>query len=120
VKTVKGVTLTVKEGEIVNWKAESGQEVLDETFAIPGTRRFGEAAVGTNYTIDRFSKNILFDEKIGGSVHMAIGQSYAVAGGKNESTVHWDMIADMKNGGIIYADGQEIYRNGRFKPDLWP
>ncbi|TXF89535.1 aminopeptidase [Neolewinella aurantiaca] len=119
-KTVQGVTLTVKDGEIIKWEAESGQEVLDETFEIPGTRRFGEAAVGTNYTIDRFSKNILFDEKIGGSVHMAIGQSYALAGGKNESTVHWDMIADMKNGGIIYADGEEIYRNGRFKAELWP
>ncbi len=119
-KTVQGVTLTVEDGEIKKWVAESGQEVLDETFAIPGTRRFGEAAVGTNYTIDRFSKNILFDEKIGGTVHMAIGQSYALAGGKNESTVHWDMIADMKNGGIIYANGQEIYRNGRFKSELWP
>ncbi len=119
-KTVQGVTLTVEEGEIIKWEAEAGQEVLDETFAIPGTRRFGEAAIGTNYTIDRFSKNILFDEKIGGTVHMAIGQSYAQAGGKNESTVHWDMIADMKNGGIIYADGREIYRDGRFAINLWP
>jgi len=119
-ETVQGVTLTVKDGLITNWEAEQGQEVLDETFEIAGTRRFGEAAVGTNYTIDRFSKNILFDEKIGGTVHMAIGQSYAQAGGKNESTVHWDMIADMKNGGIIFADGQEIYRNGRFQAKLWP
>ncbi len=71
------MTLQVKDGEITKWHAESGQEILDETFDIPGTRRFGEAAVGTNYTIDRFSKNILFDEKIGGTVHMAIGQSYA-------------------------------------------
>jgi len=118
--TVQGVTLTVEDGLITDWKAEKGQEVLDETFAIAGTRRFGEAAVGTNYTIDRFSKNILFDEKIGGTVHMAIGQSYAQAGGKNESTVHWDMIADMKQGGIIFADGKEIYRNGRFHADLWP
>jgi aminopeptidase len=119
-KTVQGVTLQVKDGEITKWHAESGQEILDETFDIPGTRRFGEAAVGTNYTIDRFSKNILFDEKIGGTVHMAIGQSYAQAGGKNESTVHWDMIADMKQGGIIYADGHEIYRDGRFTNNLWP
>ncbi len=119
-KVVQGVTLKVKDGEILEWSAEQGQDVLDETFAIAGTRRFGEAAIGTNYTIDRFSKNILFDEKIGGTVHMAIGQSYAQAGGKNQSTVHWDMIADMKNGGIIYADGQEIYRNGRFKTELWP
>jgi len=119
-KTVRGVTLKVKDGEIIEWHAEDGQEVLDETFEIAGTRRFGEAAVGTNYTIDRFSKNILFDEKIGGTVHMAVGQSYAMAGGKNESTVHWDMIADMKKGGIIYADGREIYRNGRFNSKLWP
>lgn len=119
-KVVQGVTLRVKNGEIQEWSAEEGQDVLDETFAIAGTRRFGEAAIGTNYTIDRFSKNILFDEKIGGTVHMAIGQSYAQAGGKNQSTVHWDMIADMKKGGIIYADGQEIYRNGRFKTELWP
>jgi aminopeptidase len=119
-ETVQDVTLTVKDGLITAWKAEQGQEVLDETFEIAGTRRFGEAAVGTNYTIDRFSKNILFDEKIGGTVHMAIGQSYAQAGGKNESTVHWDMIADMKNGGIIFADGREIYRNGRFHTELWP
>lgn len=119
-KIVRGVTLRVKDGEIYEWSAEEGQDVLDETFRVPGTRRFGEAAVGTNYTIDRFSKNILFDEKIGGTVHMAIGQSYAVAGGKNESSVHWDMIADMKDGGIIYADGKEIYRNGRFNPELWP
>jgi aminopeptidase len=118
-KTVQGVSLKVKDGKIYEWHAESGQEVLDETFKIAGTRRFGEAAVGTNYTIDRFSKNILFDEKIGGTVHMAIGQSYAMAGGKNESTVHWDMIADMKKDGIIYADGQEIYRNGYFTPKLW-
>lgn len=117
---VQGVTLWVKDGEIVEWHAEKGQDVLDETFEIAGTRRFGEAAVGTNYTIDRFSKNILFDEKIGGTVHMAIGQSYAQAGGKNESTVHWDMIADMKSGGIIFADGQEIYRDGRFQSKLWP
>ena len=118
-KVVQGVTLKVKNGEIYEWHAESGQDVLDETFAIAGTRRFGEAAVGTNYTIDRFTKNILFDEKIGGTVHMAVGQSYALAGGRNESTVHWDMIADMKSGGVIYADGQEIYRNGRFRGDLW-
>ncbi|NJC28441.1 aminopeptidase [Neolewinella antarctica] len=119
-KVVRGVTLTVKDGYIESWTAEQGQDVLDETFQIEGTRRFGEAAVGTNYTIDRFSKNILFDEKIGGTVHMAIGQSYVQCGGKNQSAVHWDMIADMKNGGRIFADGKEIYRDGRFIAELWP
>ena len=115
---VRGVTLEVKDGEIQRWKAESGQAILDEIFAIAGTRRFGEAAIGTNYEIDRFSKQILFDEKIGGTVHMAIGQSYAQAGGKNESAVHWDMIANMRDGGRVYADGSVIYEDGRFIGEL--
>ncbi|PPK87349.1 aminopeptidase [Neolewinella xylanilytica] len=116
---VKGVSLEVKDGEIQSWRAESGQEVLDETFAIDGTRRFGEAAIGTNYDIDRFSKQILFDEKIGGTVHMAVGQSYAQAGGRNSSSVHWDMIANMRAGGRVFADGEIIYENGRFVDRLW-
>ena len=113
-REVRGVTLEVADGEIQRWHAESGQDVLDETFAIDGTRRFGEAAIGTNYGIDRFSKQILFDEKIGGTVHMAVGQSYAQAGGKNSSSVHWDMIANMREGGRIYADDELIYADGRF------
>ena len=117
-KEVKGVSLKVSDGEIREWSAEIGQSVLDETFDIPGTRRFGEAAIGTNYDINRFSKNILFDEKIGGTVHMAIGQSYLQCGGKNESSVHWDMIADMTKTGEIFADGEIIYRNGRFVEEL--
>ncbi len=60
------------------------------------------------------TKNILFDEKIGGTIHMAIGQSYLQAGGKNQSPVHWDMIANMKNGGEIYANDEKIYQNGKF------
>ena len=116
---VRGVTLEVTDGEIQSWKAESGQEVLDETFSVEGTRRFGEAAIGTNYDIDRFTKQILFDEKIGGTVHMAVGQSYAQAGGKNSSSVHWDMIANMREGGQVLADGRVIYENGRFIPELW-
>ena len=113
-REVRGITLEVTDGEIQRWHAESGQEVLDETFALEGARRFGEAAIGTNYGIDRFSKQILFDEKIGGTVHMAVGQSYAQAGGKNSSSVHWDMIANMREGGRIYADDELIYADGRF------
>ena len=82
---VQGVTLWVKDGYIEKWEAKQGQQVLDRVFEIKGTRRFGEAAIGTNYRINRFTKNILFDEKIGGTVHMAIGQSYLQAGGKNQS-----------------------------------
>lgn len=111
---VEDVTLYVKDGYIEKWEARRGKEFLDHIFQIEGTRRFGEAAIGTNYNISRLTKNILFDEKIGGTVHMAIGQSYLQAGGKNESSVHWDMITDMTKGGEIFADGEKIYENGRF------
>lgn len=111
---VEGVTLYVKDGYIEKWEARRGKDFLDQVFQIEGTRRFGEAAIGTNYNIARLTKNILFDEKMGGAIHMAIGQSYFQAGGKNQSTVHWDMITDMKEGGEIYADGEKIYENGHF------
>ena len=111
---VKGITLTVRDGEVVKWEAEEGQAVLDQIFAIEGSRYFGEVAVGTNYRIQRTTRNILFDEKIGGSIHMAVGQSYLQTGGKNKSAVHWDMIANMKDGGEIIADGEVIYRDGHF------
>jgi aminopeptidase len=111
---VEGITLWVKDGEVQKWEATRGQDLLDNVFQLPGARRFGEAAIGTNYRIDRFTKNILFDEKIGGTVHTAIGQSYLQTGGKNQSSIHWDMIADMKNGGQVFADDEKIYENGNF------
>ncbi|MCY7329433.1 MAG: aminopeptidase [Saprospiraceae bacterium] len=111
---VQDVTLWVKDGWIEKWAAQQGQDFLDQIFALPGTRRFGEAAIGTNYDISRMTKNILFDEKIGGTVHLAIGQSYLQTGGKNESAVHWDMITDMTQGGEIWADGEKIYQDGKF------
>ena len=111
---VERVTLWVKDGYIEKWEAGRGQDFLNRIFGMEGTRRFGEAAIGTNYDIDRMTRNILFDEKIGGTVHMAIGQSYQQAGGKNQSSVHWDMITEMRNGGEIYADDEKIYENGYF------
>ncbi len=111
---VEDVTLWVKDGYIEKWEAKQGKAFLDRIFDMEGARRFGEAAIGTNYNINRFTKNILFDEKIGGTVHMAIGQSYLQAGGKNQSSIHWDMIANMKNGGEIYANDEKIYDSGRF------
>lgn len=111
---VEGVTLHVRQGYVERWEAIKGKEVLDQVFELPGTRRFGEAAIGTNYHIQQITKNILFDEKIGGAIHLAIGQSYLQAGGKNESPVHWDMITDMRNGGEIFADDQLVYLDGHF------
>lgn len=111
---VEGVTLWVKDGYIEKWEARRGRDFLDYLFQLKGTRRFGEAAIGTNEEIDRMTKNILFDEKMGGTVHLAIGQSYLQAGGKNQSAVHWDMITDMRKDGVIYADGERIYERGKF------
>ena len=111
---VENIRLHVKDGFIESWEATRGKDYLDKVFALEGTRRFGEAAIGTNYSIDKMTKNILFDEKIGGTVHLAIGQSYLQCGGKNESTVHWDMITDMTEDGEIYADGELMYKNGKF------
>lgn len=111
---VKGITLVVKDGKVEEWSAEHGGEILDQVFDVDGARYFGEVAVGTNYSIQRATKNILFDEKIGGTIHMAVGQSYKQTGGKNESAIHWDMITDMKEGGQIFVDGELAYENGRF------
>lgn len=110
---VEGIELDVENGKVVHARAEKGQEILDEILKIDGADHFGEVAIGTNYQINRATKNILFDEKIGGTIHMALGQSYLQAGGKNQSSIHWDMITDMQQGSI-YADGEKIYENGNF------
>lgn len=111
---LENIHLKVKQGRIVSYNCTNGQEILDAIFAIPGARVFGEAAIGTNFNISNFTRNILFDEKIGGTVHLAVGQSYIQAGGKNTSSLHLDMITDMTTDSKITADGQEIYRNGTF------
>jgi len=111
---VKGITLWVEQGEVVKWEAEQGQALLDAVFEIPGAKFFGEVAIGTNYQIQRATRNILFDEKIGGTIHMAVGQSYKQTGGTNQSSIHWDMITDMTESGEIWADGELIYEKGKF------
>ncbi|NNE25967.1 MAG: aminopeptidase [Saprospiraceae bacterium] len=113
-KDVQGITLKVQNGQVIDWDAAQGKEVLDTVFEIPGARYFGEVAIGTNYKIQRATRNILFDEKIGGTIHMAVGQSYKQTGGQNQSSIHWDMITDMKTSGEIYADGKMIYQYGKF------
>lgn len=113
-KDVKGITLWVENGKVVKWDAEQGKDLLDTVFSIPGANYFGEVAIGTNYQIQRATRNILFDEKIGGTIHMAVGQSYKQTGGVNKSSIHWDMITDMTESGEIWADGTLIYEKGKF------
>jgi aminopeptidase len=79
-----------------------------------GARILGEFAFGLNYEIDRWTRNILFDEKIGGTVHLALGSSFDSCGGKNQSALHWDIICDLRDEGEIYADGELVWRAGQF------
>ncbi len=111
---IEDVRLEVRDGQVVAWEAAAGKALLGSILEIPGANRFGEAAIGTNRGIDRFTRNMLFDEKIGGTIHMALGSAFGEAGGRNESAVHWDLLADMSDGGEIYADGEVVYRNGEF------
>lgn len=111
---VEDVRLEVRNGEVVRFDAGKGKELLEKILEVPGAKRFGEAAIGTNSGIRQFTRNILFDEKIGGTIHMALGSGYGETGGCNQSPVHWDLITDMKEGGEIHADGELVYRDGGF------
>ncbi len=110
------VQLWFEDGVVVRWEAREGRELLDELFAMDdGARRLGELAIGTNYGVPTFTKNILFDEKIGGTCHLAVGASYPSTGGINESALHWDMVCDLRSGGALYADGELFHENGQWK-----
>ncbi len=114
---VEGIELTFREGRVVKATAEKNQALLQRILDTdPGARYVGEFAIGTNYEINRFVKNILFDEKTGGSFHMALGAGYTETGSSNKSAIHWDMICDMRKDSEILVDNQVIYRNGQFVP----
>lgn len=110
-----GVHLFIENGKVIKATADKGEEFLNAMLDMDdGSRGIGEIAVGTNDMIQEITGNILFDEKIGGAIHMACGASYPETGGKNVSGLHWDLIKNMKNGGKIFADGKLIYENGKF------
>ncbi len=112
---VDGVSLTFENGVVTKATAEKNEAfLLSAIDSDPGARRLGEFAIGTNRDIQRFTGSILFDEKIGGTVHMALGQGYPHTGSVNKSAIHWDMICDMRDGGEIWVDGDLFYKNGDF------
>ncbi len=114
-REVSGVRFRFEGGKVVDASAERGEEFLFEMLDTDdGARRLGELGIGTNYGISTGTKEILLDEKIGGTVHMAIGASYPETGGVNDSAVHWDMVCDLRQGGSITVDGEELQRDGRF------
>ena len=112
---VRGVELELRGGEVVGASAEAGEDYLRHALATDdGARRLGEIGIGTNFGIDRPIGAILFDEKIGGTVHLALGRSYPETGGRNESALHWDLICDLRRGGRLEADGAPLLVDGRF------
>lgn len=120
-KEVQGVRLEFKDGRVVNASAKKGEEYLIKMLdQDTGARTMGEIAIGTNYSIREFSKNTLFDEKIGGTFHAAVGAGYPESGSTNESGLHWDMVCDLRAGGTIAADGEVFHQNGRFTHSGWP
>ncbi|UCF79456.1 MAG: aminopeptidase [Candidatus Eiseniibacteriota bacterium] len=112
---IEDIFLRFEKGKVVEARAAKGEELLLTLLDTDERSRYvGEVAIGTNDSIDRFTKNMLFDEKMGGTVHLAIGAGMPQTGSKNVSAIHWDMLKDMRDGGEIYADGKLIYRSGEF------
>jgi aminopeptidase len=113
-QSVEGIRLEFDEGRVVDAKAEKNEEFLVKTLDTdPGARVLGELGIGTNYGITGFTGEILLDEKIGGTIHLALGASYPESGGKNESAVHWDMVCDLRRGGRITVDGDALMEDGK-------
>jgi aminopeptidase len=112
---VSGVELWFKDGKVIKASAEEGNDYLQNALEIDhGARFLGELGIGTNFGINQATKNILFDEKIGGTAHLAIGSSYTECGGLNKSALHWDLILDMRKSGRITVDGTIFQENGKF------
>jgi aminopeptidase len=114
-REVAGVKLRFEAGTVVDATAERGEEFLIQLLDTDeGARRLGELGIGTNYGITRGTRDVLLDEKIGGTVHVAVGASYPESGGVNESAVHTDMVCDLRQGGRIEVDGELLQEDGRF------
>jgi aminopeptidase len=114
-KEIENIFLKFKDGKVIEADADKGNELLQEVLTIENADVLGEFAFGTNYGITRFTKNIGFDEKMGGTIHCALGLAFPECGGKNESAIHWDLLKDMKpSGSKVVADGKVIYEEGKF------
>ena len=114
-REVDGVRLRFEGGEVVEATATRGQDLLREMIAVDdGAKRAGEFAFGLNQAVTSFTREILFDEKIGGTIHLALGTAYPETGSANRSALHWDLICDLRDGGEVYADGELCYRDGAF------
>jgi aminopeptidase len=119
-RMVEDLRLRFSGGEVVEATAARGQDFLDGMLGMDaGARRAGEFAFGMNEAITEFTRNTLFDEKIGGTVHLALGKGYPESGSENQSALHWDLVCDLRSESEVYADGELVYRGGRFLPGLF-
>jgi aminopeptidase len=109
------VYLRFEGGQVVEASAKTNGELLEAVLNTDaGSRCLGEFGIGTNTAIDRYSYDILYDEKIGGTVHLALGRAYEECGGVNESAIHWDLVLDLRNAGEVVVDGTPVFREGRW------
>jgi aminopeptidase len=120
-REVDGIRLVFKGGRVVDCSATKNEaflvQMLDQD---KGARTVGELAFGTNYGIKRYTRNTLFDEKIGGTFHLALGAAYPETGGRNVSALHWDLVCDLRKGGVVEVDGTVISKGGKFTKAGWP
>ena len=114
-REIEDIRLEFRAGRVVSATAARGEELLKALLASDeGASRLGEIGIGTNFQVERPTRNMLFDEKIGGTIHLAVGAGYPDSGSRNTSGIHWDMLCDLRQGGEIYGDGKLIYRSGKF------
>jgi aminopeptidase len=112
---VEGIRLEFEKGEVVKATAEKNEDLLKQLLSVDdGARRLGEFGVGVNFGIDRFVYDILYDEKIGGTIHLALGRAYKENNGINQSDIHWDIVKDLREEGAIYLDGKKVMEKGKF------
>ena len=120
-REVQDIELTFEAGRVVDAKASKNRDFLERMLdQDEGARRLGEIAIGTNHRITEYTRNTLFDEKIGGTFHAAVGSGYPETGNENPSGLHWDMVCDLRPGGTIEADGEVIAKDGKLIPEGWP
>jgi len=120
-REVADIELRFQEGRVVDASASRNEEFLHRMLdQDEGARCLGEVALGTNYSIEEYTRNTLFDEKIGGTFHAAVGAAYPESGGTNKSGLHWDMVCDLRQGGIVKVDGELLSENGRFVDPAFP
>ena len=115
-RELEGIRLELESGRVVSARAERGEDYLLAMLDLDqGARRLGEIGLGLNYGIDKFTRSILYDEKIGGTAHLALGESYPETGATNKSALHWDLIIDLRNDGRITADGKVVMEKGLWR-----